>query len=317
MCVMRSRGWFFTWNNYETLLGDPLFEYGCSYCVYQEEVGDEGTPHLQGYIYFPNAKTLSAVKDLMGSEVHLEVPRSDAHAMNYCMKEESRVGGPYEFGVKPEQGKRNDLAMVKRAVDSGFSRAELYESSFSSMMRYERSILNYKRFKAPKRDFQPIIIVFYGVTGYGKSRTAMCLANMLGSVYVVPNAKGSGLYFDGYDGENTLVFHEMYGSTMPWSFLLQLTDRYPFVLPEHGSAGQQCCSRYMIFCSNKSPREWYKDVSCDPLLRRIHILWFFGPRERVRDKVKGRSMLEDLKAKSRFVFYPGVHNPSPFSPKKK
>lgn len=300
MCVMRSRGWFFTWNNYETLL-DPE-EYAADYCIYQEEVGDEGTPHLQGYIYWASAKTLTAVKALMGDAVHLEVPRSDAHAMNYCMKDETRVGGPYEYGVRPQQGKRNDLMAVKRQIDEGGSRSDLYETSFGSMMRYERSILNYKRFKAPKRDFQPLIIVFHGATGLGKSRTAMTIANYLGRVYVVPNPKGSGLYFDGYDGEEVLIFHEMYGSTMSWSFLLQLTDRYPFVLPEHGSAGQQCCSRYIIFCSNKAPHEWYKDVSCAPLLRRIHILWTFSsPKNQ-------KSTLETLKPKSQYVYYPGIHN---------
>ena len=125
-------------------------------------------------------------------------------------------------------------------------------------VRHERAILNYKRFKAAKRDFQPLIIVFYGPTGTGKSRTAMTLARMIGSVYVVPRPKNSGLYYDLYDGEDVLVYQEMYGSTMPFATLLELTDRYPFVLPDHGSGGLQCCSRVMIFCSNKHPRDWYK-----------------------------------------------------------
>lgn len=52
----QSTNWCFTWNNYKLeniewiidYMGDP--DRAIAFLAYSEEVGDKGTPHLQGYL---------------------------------------------------------------------------------------------------------------------------------------------------------------------------------------------------------------------------------------------------------------------------
>lgn len=50
---------------------------------------------------FGDPNRSSAMKKLCGS-THWEVVKTINGAQSYCMKEESRVEGPYEFGVRPK-----------------------------------------------------------------------------------------------------------------------------------------------------------------------------------------------------------------------
>lgn len=91
----RSRNWFFTWNNYTKENVTQLLSYlkGNKYC-FQEEKGEEGTPHLQGCIKFKNARTFGGLHKKF-KEVHWEITKQLKQAEVYCQKEESRVGKIY------------------------------------------------------------------------------------------------------------------------------------------------------------------------------------------------------------------------------
>jgi len=51
--------------------------------VFQEEVGAEGTPHLQGYIHYKNAVALSTIKS-WNPRLHWEQARSVVNSVAYC-----------------------------------------------------------------------------------------------------------------------------------------------------------------------------------------------------------------------------------------
>ena len=102
--LTRSRSWVFTINNYhdtvDTVLLDRLKneEY-----VWQHEVGESGTPHIQGYVRFKNARYFSSVKDLLtveGIVPHIEKCKNNKRAIEYCQKDESRNGPRFLKGVK-------------------------------------------------------------------------------------------------------------------------------------------------------------------------------------------------------------------------
>nr|ACC78706.1 replication protein [Gossypium darwinii symptomless alphasatellite] len=81
----------------------PLFENtSVSYACWQEEESPTTRRrHLQGYLQLKTKKSLSAVKSLFGDlNPHLEKQRARRtdYARDYCMKEETRVSGPFEFG---------------------------------------------------------------------------------------------------------------------------------------------------------------------------------------------------------------------------
>ena len=57
--------------------------------VFAHEVGDSGTPHLQGFIHMKNAMTYSAVKKMLSSNrYHIESAKgTDYEAWTYCLKD--------------------------------------------------------------------------------------------------------------------------------------------------------------------------------------------------------------------------------------
>lgn len=95
----RTRSFCFTLNNYNHTEQEQLRQLSCKYLIFGREVGDSGTPHLQGYVYFNSAKTLSAAIKAFPRRAHLECAKADAAAnYKYCTKD----GDFEEFGQRPK-----------------------------------------------------------------------------------------------------------------------------------------------------------------------------------------------------------------------
>ena len=87
-----AKRWCFTLNNPTTGERQLLSELGesehVSYMVYGNEVGSEGTPHLQGYVQFANRRSMRQAKALLGARLHLEISRgTPRQASQYCKKD--------------------------------------------------------------------------------------------------------------------------------------------------------------------------------------------------------------------------------------
>lgn len=118
---MQSTRWCFTLNN-PTAEECEFIRNGAStaqsqfrYLIFGRETGDSGTPHLQGFAIFNNAKRLRAVKLLLSPRVHAERARgTSAQARDYCKKD----GDYEEHGDFPAQaGQRNDLEAIIQWAD--------------------------------------------------------------------------------------------------------------------------------------------------------------------------------------------------------
>lgn len=98
--ISPSKNWCFTLNNYSN---DDILEFTCSNLsvvskyVFQEEKGENGTPHLQGYLQFTNKKRPFSV--FKNKRIHWEKTRSVEHSIAYCSKIETRVGKIYTRGI--------------------------------------------------------------------------------------------------------------------------------------------------------------------------------------------------------------------------
>lgn len=89
----RTRNWAFTLNNFMQSEINNIQRIDCRY-LFQEETGENGTPHLQGTLMFREAKTMSSVKKLL-PRAHLEPCRDVKASCIYSCKEESRTGEIY------------------------------------------------------------------------------------------------------------------------------------------------------------------------------------------------------------------------------
>jgi len=266
-----------------TLPEDPVLQDGyplldpsrfpdCTYCVYQLELGDETSRlHYQGYMEFTGKKRYNWVQNnCEGMEgAHLEVRRGTMEeARNYAMKHDTRLDGPWEWGApKPGQGSRSDLIAVRRAIDQGHPMAYIADNFFGSFLRYERGLRSYYRLKSRGRDWPMEIIIIVGPSGTNKSRWAR--DNAGDSVFWKDGSK----WWDGYEGQHTVVWDEFYGHCCPYSVLLRILDRYPLAIEIKGGF-QNFVSKRIIFTTNQDPSEWYN-------AERTHqVSWILNPLHR-------------------------------------
>jgi len=146
----------FTVNNPSTNITYPSF---VKYCVHQREKGDSGTEHFQGYAELSTRQRMTGLKKWLPT-AHFEARRgSSTQARDYCMKEDSRIEGPWEHGefTAVTAGQRTDLEAAAELVltDGVQAAAAAYPSQF---IRYHKGIIAYANVmkKRPRdEDFVP------------------------------------------------------------------------------------------------------------------------------------------------------------------
>ena len=112
---MRSRNYCFTINNYSTEDLEHLacnVSDICNYLICGFEVGEKGTPHIQGYCNLKNPMSFTSFKKVLPT-AHIEAMKgTHQEASEYCMKD----GDYYEVGKLPSQGSASwdniELAMA-------------------------------------------------------------------------------------------------------------------------------------------------------------------------------------------------------------
>ena len=93
----RKRNWCFTLNNYTEEEVAQIIEYfneKAEY-IFQEEIGENGTEHLQGFVSFKNPQRQEFQKNV-SKRIHWEICKGSKRAnIEYCSKKESRTGQIY------------------------------------------------------------------------------------------------------------------------------------------------------------------------------------------------------------------------------
>lgn len=255
--MAQSCNWIFTINNPEN--NDLPRQWGAKFCIWQLERGEEGTPHLQGYVMFASNKRLNAMK-LLHPTAHWEIRRgTHDQAIDYNSKEETRVEGPWEIGVGPKQGKRSDLEAVKEAVDAGSSSLELFENFFPTMVKYHRGVMLYKDMKVPDRSVKTYATAIFGPTRSGKS--TWMAANYANAFWPSNPGEHQKLWWDKYEDQETVIFDEFH-SWIPLSLFQRLCDSTPLQVEVKGDT-KKFRAKNVIFCSNLDPELWYHKAPID------------------------------------------------------
>ena len=84
----QGRRWCFTINNWCDADVERLKKVNCKYMVVGVEVGENGTPHLQGYVRLAKPTRFNTVKKLIGVRAHIEAARgTEGENDEYCRKD--------------------------------------------------------------------------------------------------------------------------------------------------------------------------------------------------------------------------------------
>lgn len=256
---MSHRSWCYTLNNY-TPADIAIFEdIECIRHVCGREVGETGTPHLQGVISFKTTRRLSAMKKIH-PKAHWEGCRSIQHSIEYCKKEDDIIID-IDNG---EKGKRTDLLEAIDTLKSGGLRA-VAEEHPEQIIKYGRNFQFLKELLEDEaQKYEKLeVIVLWGEPGSGKTRRAREIDNHL---YNVPPIINGNIWFNGYENQETVLFDDFYGE-VPLSYILQLLDGYFMRVPTKGGFTAKKWKR-VILTSNVHPKRWYRE-NWEALERRI------------------------------------------------
>lgn len=278
----RKRAWVFTLNNYSdsdlSRLSLLCSSGKCKYIVYGlESAPTTGTRHLQGFVFFNDAKTRSAVKKIIG-EAHLEFSKDDpkrgfSSAIEYCRK-----GGEFfEFGDAPSGLKeRGDASKdMWDSMKESAKKGMLDEIPSVFLVRY------YNTFKAIRKDYMlkpadsPTVtgVWVQGEAGCGKSRY---VRSLVGSDFY---RKMRNHWWDGYQQEPFVICDDLDKFNVSLGGLIKdWTDRYSFTAEAKGGA-MSIRPKLVFFTSQYAISDiWSDRETADALLRRCVVVNFFDPQ---------------------------------------
>lgn len=255
----QHRGWAFTTNNY------TLEDMECirtwpdkdevKRVMVSEEVGDEGTPHLQGCIMFDNAKRFSWVKKWFEQLTcaHLGGARNWRRLVNYCCKPDGEIPADIllAYNCASEQGKRSDLLIFCERMKNETCE-EIAEEMKSCFVRYHRGLMALgdllRRPRSPEHP--PNVCWVYGGSGLGKSR----MVNEREPDLWISSSRLD--FFIGWRYQRAAFFDDFRGSLAKLSWFLRLLDRYPLLVEIKGAHRQWNPDRIYI-SSPYSPEQCY------------------------------------------------------------
>lgn len=268
----RSRGWCFTLNNPDNDKDNYDALEAAQYFVIGKEVGKEGTPHHQGYVYFKTLKSFKQVKQLV-PRAHWEAQKgSFEEASDYCKKDGDFIeegSAPMTKKQKGEKGKEfwDDVKEKAKAGLLDEIDSKVFVTHFSSLTKIAT-----KYFPMPEDlDYAICGEWLYGPTRTGKSRTAR---EENSEFYL----KKCNKWWDNYQNQEVVIIedfdkqHAYLGADLKvWA------DRYAF--PAEIKGGQiNLRPKKIIVTSNWSPYEIWGDTPqvLEPIIERFKLRHFIN-----------------------------------------
>lgn len=256
-----SKAYVFTWNNYTDESIKLLNELDCSYLVYGKEVGESGTPHLQGYVEFEKQKKFQTVCNILKG-AHIELRRGTGEqASAYCKKDNDFTERGEMKVCKP--GKRTDIDHARKMVRAGGMR--LLTKKVQSQQALNIAI-KYLEYNEEPRDWLPNVTWIWGESGTGKSTMARSMFTQ--DIYIKNTSTKWWLRYDGH--ENVIIddFRDSWWSITDMLSLLDSTERHV----ETKGGIRQFKGRNIVITSINHPETCYESCKGEPkeqLLRRI------------------------------------------------
>jgi hypothetical protein len=309
---MKARRYGMTWNNYQTavenwkVLLEKLYEtktrtgnqkYG--YICGAEEIGESGTPHIQGYIELENSIQVKTVQnDAKKLGIHfalIKVNGSAEQNRNYCLGKVDKKGNTpnptfWEIGKCKidTQGERNDLEFYRKMVlEQWCSIDDIMELTWDkNIIWYCEKLIG--RRGSGKR-VNRVVKWFWGPSGAGKTHMAMECMEEIG----LPFWKGKPVsgFFNGYAGQKVAWLDELRPEEIGTATLLEILHEFPHTVNTKGSF-EPWLAETIIISTIMPPWEFYAlmkkrgDGPYEQLERRIVSCTEFKPREGGTRKMK-------------------------------
>lgn len=272
-----SRTWEITLNNptEEELAFFSRVE--VSRILISQEVGDSGTPHLQGRVTWKRAYTWSALHKL--AERVWWSPTKAKSDWNYALKVGSVI---FREEDNRQQGARTDLYSLKDQILTGKKSVnEIVETDPVAFHQYGRTLERLETIYRNKtiRTEMTGCVWYWGPTGVGKSHIAF--QNYSPEThYNWTNDRG---WWDGYAQQETVIMNDFRGE-IEYAKMLKLIDKFPETVIRRGKEPINFTSKRIIVTSSKPPEEIYRrrefEDKIEQLMDRIEVVHIKGRSQR-------------------------------------
>ena len=291
----QSRKWSLVINNPQecgldhSAIVEILRKFSPAYFCMADEIATTGTYHTHIFLYSPSPIRFSTVKNRFPT-AHIDKTYGSAKEnRDYIRKEgkwaetdkaETKVPDTFlEWGDMPAEKEEKAPQMYKliQEVRDGISTANIIEGSPNLAFRVRdidtlRQTLLSDRYASENRKIE--VWYIFGASGTGKTRGIYERHDAKDICRITNYRNGRGISFDGYTGQDVLVFEEFH-SQIPIEDMLNYLDIYPLSLPARYSDRAACYTRVYI-TSNLPLEKQYRNVQWDSLetwrafIRRIH-----------------------------------------------
>lgn len=259
-----ARNWMFTQHDLDSFWKSSLTEhYAFQYMVYQVEVCPKTQAwHAQGFVQFICCVRGSTVKTMLGQgSAYIEVAYLPSEARLYCMKPETRLTPPVEYGTWKEEttkGQRTDLTVAKLKIRElgSFTKCLDCDSLDGVTSRFPKWVsAQLEMVQRPIRP-TPNVTVYFGPTLTGK--TFRCHQENPG-IHELRYNNG----FMNYSGQKVVLFDEFDKAPWPFDLVLKLLDRYPFqVNVKNGYCWWEVTDIFMT--GTEAPEKWFLGTHANP-----------------------------------------------------
>nr|QKV51277.1 putative replication associated protein [Crucivirus sp.] len=269
---MTKKGFPWTLNNYtedevQNLSNTELHEErSVRFMLFVKQIGDEKTPHLQGYTQYFTSVRWTALKQY-SKRIHVEKKQMGSAQQNidYIVLNEKKtnVAEPYSWGTPClAKGERTDLKVVAETIIKEQLDEKQVALEFPGVyMRYANGIRGLcRQVHKPKpyvRATPLELHIIYGPSGIGKTYAAeqkFIDGNMSAAKISQLNLKGG--WWDDYNGEDVIFLDEFRDYCMYPENFLQLVDRMK-KLPVKGQF-IDCPAKAIWITTPDHPYEWWK-----------------------------------------------------------
>ncbi len=259
-------------------------------CVWQREVGAEGTEHFQGYVKFTDKMRFTSVKLLAGlGRAHLERckgnRKSNLHyctkpiencECQHCYKDGEPIAQPIEgpwyypdkafFNKATFQGKRNDIVEYVKLITDGATNEVLLDEAPQQYLLFGGQ--HTQRIRSAMPQAPPVerpvdCEIYWGPTRTGKS-SRLRRDFPSGTEWFWVSPAGSQPWFCNYEGQPGLVFDEFDHSWFKWAFIKALLDNAsPQTVQTKGGSVPMVAYKFR-FSAQDHPKKWYPGVRGKP-----------------------------------------------------
>lgn len=253
------------------------------YMIMADEIAPTtGMAHIQGYVYFKTARTITSVvrllKKMKDSPPWVSIARGTAaENKEYCSKTDPM---PLEYGELPVQGKRADLDEIRDRV--------VVQREPVRKLVMDGKIVNVQQLGFAERlqKYQsqgvrelPVVHWYWGPTGSGKTREAVRIlqAECPDDWCIIEPPYD---FMDPYQGHTGVLFDDVRpgSGSAAFAWWLRVLDRYPFYCNvKHGGVWWR--ANVIVITAPSAPAEfaaaWDQEQEMQ-LLRRITLVREFA-----------------------------------------